>query len=205
MPRICSSLHTLCLDRVCRAAPPTVHAGQHPIAGRRGSTHLRKHTNTHVQREREQNTQSQTSGTQQDAHLSRSPAVSLKITGTPPSAKRTSITSRVVPAIGDTIAAGRLARRFNSELFPALGGPTSTALTPCRTISPTCTVTTRARQCCALPGQGSACQGRVAAVALGLEDRKQQDVQLDCQHERGLLRAGWRALPSLAAARGRAA
>ena len=37
----------------------------------------------------------------------------------------TSMTSRVVPGVGDTSAAGRLARAFSSVLFPAFGGPTS--------------------------------------------------------------------------------
>lgn len=37
--------------------------------------------------------------------------------------KRTSITSRVVPGIEDTIAALRRASRFSRLLFPALGGP----------------------------------------------------------------------------------
>ena len=34
------------------------------------------------------------------------------------------MTSRVVPGVGDTSAAGRLARAFSSVLFPAFGGPT---------------------------------------------------------------------------------
>ena len=43
------------------------------------------------------------------AYLStRSPAVSLMIQGIPPRSIRTSTTSRVVPAMGDTMAAGRL-------------------------------------------------------------------------------------------------
>ena len=37
----------------------------------------------------------------------------------------TSMTSRVVPGVGDTSAAGRLARTFSSVLLPEFGGPTS--------------------------------------------------------------------------------
>ena len=48
----------------------------------------------------------------------------------------TSTTSRVVPATGLTIAAGRAASRLSSELLPALGGPTMATLTPDLTISP---------------------------------------------------------------------
>ena len=39
------------------------------------------------------------------------------------------MTSRVVPGVGDTSAAGRLARAFSRVLFPAFGGPTSATCT----------------------------------------------------------------------------
>ncbi len=53
----------------------------------------------------------------------RKPAVSASTTGQPPRSRWTSITSRVVPAVSDTIAASRRARRLSSEDLPALGGP----------------------------------------------------------------------------------
>mmetsp|Transcript_73 Transcript_73/g.230 ORF Transcript_73/g.230 Transcript_73/m.230 type:complete len:320 (-) Transcript_73:28-987(-) len=67
---------------------------------------------------------------------SRSPAVSDKSTGRPPSCSVTSTTSRVVPAIGETIAAGRSASAFSSVDLPAFGGPRMATRTPSRTTSP---------------------------------------------------------------------
>jgi hypothetical protein len=51
-----------------------------------------------------------------------------------------SMTSRVVPGVGETSAAGRRARRLSSVLFPALGAPTSATDTPLRSASalPSC-------------------------------------------------------------------
>mmetsp|Transcript_34916 Transcript_34916/g.60154 ORF Transcript_34916/g.60154 Transcript_34916/m.60154 type:complete len:227 (-) Transcript_34916:341-1021(-) len=56
--------------------------------------------------------------------------------GTPASSSRTSTISLVVPAMGETIAAGRLASAFISDDFPALGGPAKAMCMPSRTSSP---------------------------------------------------------------------
>mmetsp|Transcript_7219 Transcript_7219/g.29989 ORF Transcript_7219/g.29989 Transcript_7219/m.29989 type:complete len:315 (+) Transcript_7219:746-1690(+) len=66
----------------------------------------------------------------------RSPAVSYRRTARPSNARSTCRTSRVVPGVADTIAAGRCASAFKSEDFPAFGGPASTTRTPSRTVSP---------------------------------------------------------------------
>ena len=67
---------------------------------------------------------------------SRSPAVSAKVTGTPPSSSRASTTSRVVPARAETIAASRPTSAFNREDFPAFGAPRIATTTPSRNRSP---------------------------------------------------------------------
>ena len=56
--------------------------------------------------------------------VSRSPAVSRMVTASPFKSSRTSITSRVVPAISDVIAASRPTNAFKSVDFPIFGGPT---------------------------------------------------------------------------------
>ena len=58
------------------------------------------------------------------------PAVSVRITGIPPKSKRTSITSRVVPSISDTIATSRFANTFKIVDFPAFTGPIRAIFTP---------------------------------------------------------------------------
>mmetsp|Transcript_23897 Transcript_23897/g.80714 ORF Transcript_23897/g.80714 Transcript_23897/m.80714 type:complete len:357 (+) Transcript_23897:125-1195(+) len=65
-----------------------------------------------------------------------SPAVSDRTTGMPPSCSDTVTTSRVVPSIGETIAASRRASRLRSEDLPAFGGPRIATRTPSRTASP---------------------------------------------------------------------
>src|SRR3546814_7644914 len=54
------------------------------------------------------------------------PAVSIKRKGTPLIATGVSIRSRVVPAIGETMATSRPAKAFSRVDLPALGGPAST-------------------------------------------------------------------------------
>ena len=58
------------------------------------------------------------------------------MTAKPSRSSRTSITSRVVPASAETMAASRLAKAFNRLDLPALGGPASTTRNPSRRISP---------------------------------------------------------------------
>mmetsp|Transcript_5791 Transcript_5791/g.17338 ORF Transcript_5791/g.17338 Transcript_5791/m.17338 type:complete len:313 (+) Transcript_5791:87-1025(+) len=65
-----------------------------------------------------------------------SPAVSDRTTGMPPSCSDTVTTSRVVPSIGETIAASRRASRLRSEDLPAFGRPRIATRTPSRTASP---------------------------------------------------------------------
>ena len=64
--------------------------------------------------------------------VSRRPAVSSKVTGSPSRSIFTSITSRVVPAISDVIAASRPAKRLRSVDFPTLGEPRMATSNPCR-------------------------------------------------------------------------
>ena len=64
------------------------------------------------------------------------PAVSMSVTGTPPTSRLTDTRSRVVPASFETMATGRLAIRFNNVDLPALTGPKSVTCTPSRTRSP---------------------------------------------------------------------
>jgi hypothetical protein len=52
--------------------------------------------------------------------LIRNPAVSLRIQGTPPRSSFTSTISLVVPAIGETIAAGLRAKVLRIEDFPTI-------------------------------------------------------------------------------------
>ena len=61
---------------------------------------------------------------------SASPAVSVTTKATPPILAGTSIRSRVVPAISETIAASRPTSAFSNVDLPALGGPASTSLMP---------------------------------------------------------------------------
>ncbi len=61
------------------------------------------------------------------------PAVSATQTGYPARTSRTSTTSRVVPAIGETMAASRRASRFIRLDLPAMGGPRMAILNPSRT------------------------------------------------------------------------
>ena len=67
---------------------------------------------------------------------SRRPAVSASTTGQPPRSRWTSMTSRVVPAVSDTMAASRRASRLSSEDLPALGGPMMAMCRPSRRRSP---------------------------------------------------------------------
>ena len=69
--------------------------------------------------------------------VSRRPAVSSTVTGRPARSIRTSITSRVVPAISEVIAASRPASAFSSVDFPAFGGPTMATSNPSRMRSAT--------------------------------------------------------------------
>ena len=62
----------------------------------------------------------------------RNPAVSRNVTGSPRKSIRTSITSRVVPAISDVIAASRPASAFKSVDFPAFGAPMIATSNPSR-------------------------------------------------------------------------
>ena len=64
------------------------------------------------------------------------PAVSVTITGKPPRSRWTSITSRVVPASSDTMAASRRASAFSRDDLPAFGGPAMTTRKPSRRRSP---------------------------------------------------------------------
>mmetsp|Transcript_12067 Transcript_12067/g.44857 ORF Transcript_12067/g.44857 Transcript_12067/m.44857 type:complete len:393 (-) Transcript_12067:435-1613(-) len=68
--------------------------------------------------------------------VSLAPAVSVTRTLCPFKSKPTSTASRVVPGTSETIATGRPARAFRSELFPAFGGPMRATRTPDRVISP---------------------------------------------------------------------
>ena len=69
--------------------------------------------------------------------LSRMPAVSSNVTGRPPRSRRTSITSRVVPAISEVIAISRPEIAFNSVDFPAFGAPIIATSNPSRIRSAT--------------------------------------------------------------------
>ena len=64
------------------------------------------------------------------------PAVSEMITGIPSKSKWTSMTSLVVPAFSETMAASLLERKFNKLDFPTLGGPIIAILKPSLIISP---------------------------------------------------------------------
>ena len=68
--------------------------------------------------------------------VSRSPAVSTRRTGQPPMSNHSSIESRVVPGVAETIARLSPRRAFRSELFPAFGGPAITTRAPSRRIFP---------------------------------------------------------------------
>ena len=60
----------------------------------------------------------------------RSPAVSASSTGHPSIAARIDTTSRVVPAVGETIARSNPAMAFRSRLLPTLGRPVRTTFQP---------------------------------------------------------------------------
>ena len=62
----------------------------------------------------------------------RNPAVSTSTNGTPAIATGTSMTSRVVPAIGVTIARSTSANALIRLDLPAFGGPATTTRTPSR-------------------------------------------------------------------------
>ena len=66
------------------------------------------------------------------------PAVSAKTTGKPPRSRCTSITSLVVPAVSDTMAASRRANQFNKLDFPTFGGPNIAIFKPSLSLSPRC-------------------------------------------------------------------
>ena len=61
---------------------------------------------------------------------SRNPAVSVNSKATPSTATGTSIISRVVPAISETMAASRPTNAFNKVDLPLLGGPAKTMRNP---------------------------------------------------------------------------
>ena len=67
---------------------------------------------------------------------SRRPAVSAITTGTPPRSRWASTTSRVVPAMGLTIATLRFANILIILDFPTFGGPTTATNKPLRRRSP---------------------------------------------------------------------
>ena len=62
------------------------------------------------------------------------PAVSEIITGYPSIFRCASITSRVVPAISETMATSLFDKLFNKLDFPALVGPTIAILNPSKTL-----------------------------------------------------------------------
>ena len=62
--------------------------------------------------------------------VERMPAVSRNRKRMPPMLARSSITSRVVPAISETIARSSLSRRFSSVDFPTFGAPAIATATP---------------------------------------------------------------------------
>ncbi len=68
--------------------------------------------------------------------VSRRPAVSTKVTGNPQRSQRTSMASRVVPGIAETMATSRRAMALRSVDFPAFGGPARTTVKPSRRRSP---------------------------------------------------------------------
>ena len=68
--------------------------------------------------------------------VSRRPAVSTKVTGNPQRSQRTSMASRVVPGIADTMATSRRAKALRRVDFPAFGGPARTTVKPSRRRSP---------------------------------------------------------------------
>ena len=74
--------------------------------------------------------------------LWRSPAVSSTCSGTPSIWIVCCTTSRVVPAMGVTMASSAPASAFNRLLLPALGWPAMTTLMPSRSSAPW-----RARAC----------------------------------------------------------
>ena len=81
--------------------------------------------------------------------LSRRPAVSITCSGTPSIWMVCCTLSRVVPAIGVTMASSAPAKAFSSELLPALGWPAITALMPSRSSAPCCArCITVASLCC---------------------------------------------------------
>ncbi len=61
---------------------------------------------------------------------SRSPAVSTRCTGMPPSETVSVTRSRVVPGIAVTMARSRSTNRLNSEDLPTLGRPTIASVSP---------------------------------------------------------------------------
>ncbi|MPN16549.1 hypothetical protein SDC9_163894 [bioreactor metagenome] len=68
--------------------------------------------------------------------VSRMPAVSTILTGTPPIFINSSTVSLVVPGISVTMARSSSKRKFNSELLPTLGLPKITVEIPSRIILP---------------------------------------------------------------------
>ncbi|MNT46342.1 hypothetical protein D3C72_1829760 [compost metagenome] len=68
--------------------------------------------------------------------LSRRPAVSITCSGTPSIWMVCATLSRVVPAIGVTMASSAPASALSSELLPALGCPAITTLMPSRSSAP---------------------------------------------------------------------
>ena len=67
---------------------------------------------------------------------SRSPAVSVRRSSTPPSRAFSSIVSRVVPGSAVTMARSQPRMAFMSELLPAFGRPMSAQPTPSRSTRP---------------------------------------------------------------------
>ena len=79
----------------------------------------------------------------------RKPAVSTTCTGTPSICMVCCTASRVVPAIGVTMANSAPASALSNELFPALGCPAITTRTPSRNKAPCCVFCiTRAKLSC---------------------------------------------------------
>ena len=92
----------------------------------------------------------------------------------------TSIASRVVPGMGETIAASRRASALSSVDLPALGGPAITTVTPSRTISPLAPVPDAAARSALTEASNAAsrsCAKRrdialIGKVDLGFEQRR---------------------------------
>ncbi len=88
----------------------------------------------------------------------RKPAVSCSTTGSPSMLRCTSTMSRVVPAIGDTMAASLRASRLRMLDLPAFGGPANTTRNPVRRRWPALPRSSSAATCASrLTARGIAC------------------------------------------------